>query len=211
MVQGRRDVHEPWCQKALTGNQAPTERDLCESLKKDARNVLLCSGGSQGMIQSHPGNQSYPHVVGAFNPGQRMAGRGGRGGGGWAWRILPRANLSTSGTNKRAISLISSTFCRDIINTVMAQDWGPRGDTSSSCPEWMELKATSLLCFLLPSPIRLQSALMSVPLSLMDEWTPDFFQQLFYPSTQEKYKASFKWLGSRANYKTPNVLLKALI
>ena len=44
--------------------------------------------------------------------------------GGWAWRILPRANLSTSGTNKRAISLISSTFCRHIINTVMAQVWG---------------------------------------------------------------------------------------
>lgn len=61
------------------GKQAPTEKDLCESLKKDASKVLLCSGGSRGMIMSHPGNQGYPHEVGAFNPGQSKAERGDRG------------------------------------------------------------------------------------------------------------------------------------
>lgn len=94
---------------------------------------------------------------------------------GWAWRIWPRANLSTSGSNKRATSLIPSTFGRDIINTIMARVWGPGGVALSSCPEWLGLREPRLLCFLLPSPTRSQPALLSTPLSLMDRWTPDFF------------------------------------
>lgn len=95
---------------------------------------------------------------------------------GWAWRILPRANLSTSGSNKRATSVISSTFWRDIINTTNGSSLRPRWSCVIFLPRvngapW----ATCLLCFLLPSPTRSQSALLSTPLSLMDQWNPDFF------------------------------------
>lgn len=47
----------------------------------------------------------------------KLKGETGRG---WALQILSRANVSTSGTKKRAIFLILSTFQRDIINMVTA-------------------------------------------------------------------------------------------
>lgn len=156
--------------RKLSRESRPPQRGICvRSLRKMQEHATVL-WGSQGMIVSHPCNQRYPHEVGAFNPGQNMAEWGG---GGWAWRILPRASMSTSGTNKRAISLISSTFCRDIINTIMAWVWGPGGDTLSSCPEWIAHQVPYLLCFLLLSPIISYSSLLSLLLSLVDEWTPD--------------------------------------
>lgn len=178
------------------GKQAPTERNLCESLKKDASKVLPCSGAAEGWSWVTHASRGIPMRSEHLIQGRTWLSEEAEG---WAWRILPRASMSTPGTNKRAISLISSTFCGDIINTIMAWVWGPSGDTLSSCPEWIAHQVLYLLCFLLLSPIRSYSSLLSLLLLLMDEWTPDSSWKLFYPSTQEKYKPSFKWLSSRAN------------